>query len=146
MNISNKEYKQIVEKSSKNSNLFKDCSLAFLVGGIICTFGQLVDNLLISYELPKGFSSIILIFLGSVLTGLKLYGPIARYAGAGTIVPITGFANAIVAPAIEFKTEGLVLGVGSKMFAVAGPVLVFGISASVLYGIIYYILSTAGLM
>lgn len=140
MKITKKEYAELVKKESPNSPLFKDCFFAFIFGGIICAFGQVLLELLINSGInetdAKTIMPLILIFIGTLLTGLKLYDKIARYAGAGTIVPITGFANSIVAAAMEFKPEGYILGVGSKMFVIAGPVLVYGITTSVIYGLI----------
>ena len=123
--------------------MLKDIVLAFLIGGAICTVGQAIKEYFISLD-EKAVSSalsITMIFLGVLLTDLRIYPKIAKYAGAGTIVPITGFANSIASPAVEYKTEGLVLGTCVKMFTIAGPVLVCGLSASVVYGLIYYIMS-----
>lgn len=139
-----KEYRRMVEVSQPKSALFKNCVMAFLVGGLICDIGQLVTNVLTSAGFMKEdvgtLTSIIMVFLGCFLTGIGVYDRIGKYGGAGTIVPITGFANSIVSPAMEFKREGYVLGVGAKMFIIAGPVLVYGITSSVIVGIIYYIL------
>ncbi|HOV69875.1 MAG TPA: stage V sporulation protein AC [Clostridia bacterium] len=138
-----KEYQQYVSEKSPKSKLSRDVALAYLVGGIICVIGQAVFDLGLYIGLNEksavGFSVIVMIFLGATLTGLGIYDNIGKYAGAGSIVPITGFANSIVAPAMEFKKEGMILGVGSKMFTIAGPVLVYGIGASVIAGIIYWI-------
>ena len=121
----------------------KDCLNAFWIGGLICTLGQVFVNWYGSLGLSKTdagtAASMTLVALSALLTGLSLYDNIAKYGGAGTLVPITGFANAIAAPAVEFKTEGFVLGVGAKMFTIAGPVIVYGVSASVVYGLIYWI-------
>ena len=121
----------------------KDCVNAFWIGGLICTLGQVFVNWYGSLGLSKNdagtAASMTLVALSAMLTGLSLYDNIAKHAGAGTLVPITGFANAIAAPAVEFKTEGFVLGVGAKMFTIAGPVIVYGVSASVVYGLIYWI-------
>ncbi len=140
MKITKKEYEELVEKESPNSPMFKDVFLAFLIGGFICMIGQLILELLLNYGVEeqnaKNIMSMTLIFVGILLTGLKLYDKIAKYAGAGTIVPITGFANAMVSSALEFKPEGYILGVGAKMFSIAGPVLVYGISTSIIYGLI----------
>ena len=123
----------------------KDCLTAFLVGGAICALGQFFvnwyGNLGLDKELAGTAASMSLVALSALLTGLSFYDNIAKYAGAGTLVPITGFANAVAAPAVEFKTEGFILGVGAKMFTIAGPVIVYGVSASVVYGIIYWIIS-----
>jgi len=139
----NKEYQDYVNSKSPKSNIAKNCLMAFLVGGTICTIGQLINNIAKNYyNLSKDdastFTAIILIFLGALLTGLGVYDDIGKRAGAGSIVPITGFANSIVAPALEFKREGYVFGVGAKLFSIAGPVLVYGISSSVIAGLIYY--------
>lgn len=139
----NKEYQIYVQRKMPKSNLLRDCILAFLVGGIICTIGQAVNNLGKSYfnlntEEASAFTAIVMIFIGALLTGLGVYDDIGKYGGAGSVVPITGFANSIVSPAMEFKKEGYVFGVGSKLFSIAGPVLVYGITASVLVGLIYF--------
>ena len=138
----NNSYAEYVERISPPSHVLRDCLRAFWVGGVICCIGQSI-TLLLSAVLPEKeaacWSSILLVFLGALLTGIGLYAKIGKYAGAGSIVPITGFSNSIVASAIEFKQEGLVMGVGSKLFTVAGPGLVYGISASVIVEIIYYI-------
>lgn len=121
----------------------KTIPMAFLIGGAICTLGEALLNMYgalgLSQDNAGAMTSMTLIFLSALLTGLKLYDRIAQAAGAGTLVPITGFANSVVSPALEFKSEGYVLGLGAKMFIIAGPVLVYGISASIVYGIIYYI-------
>ena len=133
----------MTDKASPPSSIIKNTILAILIGGAICTIGQVLFFLYTKAGLneqdARATVSITLIGLGALLTALKIYDNIAKYAGAGTIVPITGFANSIVAPAIEFKSEGHVMGIGSKMFIIAGPVLVFGITASVVYGIIVYL-------
>lgn len=143
MKISENEYSQLVKKASKPSPKIKDFVWAFIVGGIICTIGQLIIECLknrgVDEKIIKAAVPVILIFLSALLTGLKIFEKIAKHAGAGTLVPITGFANAVVSPAIEFKNEGHVLGIGAKIFTIAGPVILFGTSASVLYGIVYYI-------
>lgn len=140
----NKEYDRLVTKESPKSPIVKNCILAFLVGGAICTVGQVIKRMLtdmgLSEETVSSSLSTIMIFLGALFTGLGWYDKLAKYAGAGTIVPITGFANSIVSPAMEFKKEGYVMGVGAKLFTIAGPVLVFGISASVLAGLIYFVM------
>jgi stage V sporulation protein AC len=123
--------------------LLRNCINAFWVGGLICVIGQMIYDFFASYGLPEdqvsGITSIILIFLGALLTGLGIYDKIASFAGAGTVVPITGFSNAIVSPAIEFKKEGFVFGVAAKMFTIAGPVLVYGVGTSIIIGVIHYI-------
>ncbi len=140
MDMSNQDYNKLVDQRSRPSPLWKNCMFAFLVGGSICTAGQWLNNLFehwgLSQDMAGSAVSVTLIFVAAVLTGLGFFEKIAKHAGAGTLVPITGFANAVVAPAMEFQTEGWVSGTSSKLFVVAGPVLVFGISASVVYGII----------
>ena len=141
--MTDKEYEKLVAEISPKSPMGKDCLMAFLVGGIICTIGQFFINFYTYLGLDKEASgtaaSMTLVVISAILTGLSLYDNIAKYAGAGTLVPITGFANSIAAPAVEFKTEGFVLGVGGKMFTIAGPVIVYGVSASVIYGFFYWI-------
>ena len=143
MNLTKNEYSKMTEKASPKSKLFKDFLLAFFSGGLICTIGQaflmLYKNLGCDQKSASAFVSITLIFLGSFLTALKIYDNIAKHAGAGTLVPITGFANSIVAPAIEFKSEGHILGIGAKMFIISGPVIVFGTIATIIYGLIIWI-------
>lgn len=140
MKMTNKEYGEYIKKKSPNSNLVGNVFKAFLSGGVICAIGQGILNLFKFYELGAdeagSATSIVLVFLGALLTGLGIYDRMAKFSGAGTLVPITGFANSIVSPAIEFKSEGYVSGMSAKMFVIAGPVLVFGISASVVYGIL----------
>ena len=140
--MTEKEYGTLVDELSPDSPLWKDCLGAFLIGGLICTLGQGLLNLygLWLDEIDAATAmSMTLVALSALLTGLSLYDDIAKFAGAGTLVPITGFANSIAAPAVEFKTEGFILGVGAKMFTIAGPVIVYGVSASVVYGLIYWI-------
>ena len=141
--MTEKEYGELVKELSPRSPIGKDCVMAFVVGGLICTLGQALMNLYANLGLEKDSAgtavSMSLIALSALFTGLSLYDNLARYAGAGTLVPITGFANSIAAPAVEFKTEGFILGVGAKMFTIAGPVIVYGVSASVVYGLIYWI-------
>ena len=141
--MTDKEYGKLVEDISPKSPMGKDCLCAFVVGGIICTIGQFFINYYTKLGLDKDAAgtaaSMTLVVISAILTGLSLYDNIAKYAGAGTLVPITGFANAIASPAVEFKTEGFILGVGAKMFTIAGPVIVYGLSASVVYGFIYWI-------
>lgn len=136
-------YAALVKKITPKSKLAQGCLRAFWVGGSICTLGQALADIGISFlnltaSSASAFSSITLIFLTALLTGLGVFDRIARYAGAGTVVPITGFANSMVSPAMEFKPEGWVLGTGARLFTIAGPVLVYGISASVVVGILYY--------
>ena len=141
--MTEREYGKLVKELSPKSPMGKDCAAAFLAGGLICTLGQFFINCYTALGLEKDMAgtaaSMSLVALSALLTGLSFYDDIAKHAGAGTLVPITGFANAITAPAVEFKTEGFVLGVGAKMFTIAGPVIVYGVSASVLYGFIYWI-------
>ncbi len=139
----NKKYSQMTKKASPPSPKLKDFVWAFVVGGIICVIGQLFKELYIYLDLSekvvKMAVPVTLIFIAACLTGLGVFDKIARKAGAGTLVPITGFANAVVSPAIEFKNEGWILGVGAKIFVIAGPVIMYGTIASVIYGIIYYV-------
>ena len=142
MEMSNQEYSKYVGKKSKPSPIWKDMLWAFVVGGLICTAGQGLLDLYKSFGMSETAAaiavSVTLVIAAALLTGLGIFDDIAKRAGAGTLVPITGFANAMVAPALEFKSEGLILGTGAKLFNVAGPVLVYGISASVVYGLILY--------
>ena len=139
------EYAAMVKKRSPGSPVVKDCLLAFLFGGGICTLAQALCNLYVLFGMAEKDArtcvSISLIFLSATLTACGVYDNIAKHAGAGTLVPITGFANSMVSPAMEFKSEGFVAGMAAKMFIVSGPVLVFGISASVVYGVIYWIIT-----
>ena len=141
--MTNREYGKLVKEMAPKSPIVKDCIWAFVIGGLICTIGQVFMNLYTAWGLEKSdagtATSMTLVAISALLTGLSLYDNIAKHAGAGTLVPITGFANAISAPAVEFKTEGFILGVGAKMFTIAGPVIVYGVSASVVYGLIYWI-------
>ena len=143
MNMSPKEYNRYVARLAKKSPLGKDLLNSFLIGGLICVIGQLILNGYTALELSEqdaaAATSGSLVFLSAVLTGLSVYDDLAKIAGAGTLVPITGFANAVVSPAIEFKAEGFVTGMAAKMFIIAGPVIVYGTVASVLYGIILVI-------
>lgn len=144
--MTQKQYAKLVKQISPPSPVGKDCLLAFLVGGLICTLGQGLTELYgsaLDKQSAATAASMTLVALSALLTGLSLYDDIAKAAGAGTLVPITGFANAISAPAVEFRTEGFILGVGARMFTIAGPVIVYGLSASVVYGVIYY-LATVG--
>lgn len=137
----NKNYQEYVNQKSPNSPIIKNCFNSFWVGGLICTIGQFIMEICKYNELDKTTSgtivSISLIFLSAFLTSLNLFNKIGKFAGAGSLVPITGFANSIVSPAMEYKSEGYVMGVGAKMFTVAGPVLVYGISTSVIIGLMY---------
>ncbi len=140
MQMTNKKYSELVDKKSPPTNKLRNCILAFLVGGAICTLGQLLMMLYemagLNEEMVKMAVPVTLIFLACVATGFRVFDSLAVYAGAGTLVPITGFANAVLAPAIEFKTEGHVMGIGAKMFTIAGPVIVFGLTAGVIYGLV----------
>ena len=143
MNMSKKEYNRYVARLAQKSPLGKDLLRSFLVGGLICVIGQLILNGFTALDLSEqdaaAATSVSLVFLSAVLTGLSVYDDIAKFAGAGTLVPITGFANAVVSPAMEFRTEGFVTGMAAKMFVIAGPVIVYGTVASILYGIVYYL-------
>lgn len=143
MSTNANEYDIMVKKASPPSKHFKNCTLAFLVGGFICALGEVLLEIYMKLDIKEEnariITSVSLIFLAAILTGLKVFDNIAKFAGAGTLVPITGFANAVVSPAIEFKKEGFVLGVGAKMFTIAGPVIVYGTVASVIYGVIYWV-------
>lgn len=145
MNVSKQQYSEMVKKASPNSKSFKDIPKAFLIGGAICCLGQALNDLLKNGGLDEKsaatWTSVILVLLSAVLTGLGYYEKIAKHGGAGTLVPITGFANAVVSPALEFKSEGFVLGLGAKIFIIAGPVILYGTAASVLYGLIYYFMN-----
>lgn len=143
--VDQKNYQQQVKKKMPKSKLFKECVMAFIVGGLICVIGELLNcfaenSLGLDTQGVGVFRSVVLVFLGALFTGIGWYDILGRIAGAGSIVPITGFANSVVSPALEYKWEGHVLGVGAKLFTIAGPVLVFGISSSVLVGVIYYII------
>lgn len=141
--MTEREYGRLVKQMSPRSPMWGDCLKAFCIGGLICTLGQVFMNWYASLGLEKELAgtaaSMSLVALSALLTGLSLYDDIAKHAGAGTLVPITGFANSIAAPAVEFKTEGMILGTAAKMFTIAGPVIVYGLSASVVYGLIYWI-------
>ena len=143
MKMSNSEYGEYVKKKSPNSPVGGDLLKAFLVGGAICCLGQLILNGWIELGFDKDnaavMTSITMVFLGALLTGLGVYGDMGKFAGAGTLVPITGFANSVAAPALEFKSEGYITGTAAKMFVIAGPVIVYGTAASIVYGLIYYL-------
>ena len=144
MEISPQEYQRYVQEKAKKSPIVKDTALAFVIGGLICVLGQAIQNgwaaAGLSQQNAGTATSCTLVFLSALLTGLNLYNKLARFGGAGTLVPITGFANAVVSPAIDFKSEGFVTGMAAKMFTVAGPVIVFGTLASVIYGIVLMVL------
>lgn len=147
--IKNK-FNELEQQIRPKPKTLKNCIMAFVIGGLICVIGQFIRNYLLNKGFPDEQVSIItpmtMVFLGALLTGLDIYDKIAAVAGAGTIVPITGFSNAVVSPAIEFKKEGFVMGVGAKMFTIAGPVIVYGIGTSVIVGVIYYLLLRFGIM
>ena len=151
MDINDKKaYQQYVDKKTPNSPIFKNCFNAFWVGGLICSIGQIIFE----YCKTRGIDentcysivSISLIFLSAFLTSINIFNRIGKFAGAGSLVPITGFANSIVSPAMEYKTEGYIMGVGAKMFTVAGPVLVYGISSSIIVGILYLVFNTQSII
>lgn len=145
MSVNKNQYKEMYTAEMPRSKIGKDCAVAFAVGGAICVLGQLSKDLLL---LIKGMdqdtagllASVVLIVLSALFTGFGLYDKIARHAGAGTLVPITGFANSVVAPAVEFKSEGFILGTGAKMFIIAGPVIVYGTAASIIVGLIFLLI------
>lgn len=143
--MNDKQYARLVKDKSPKSPIVKDCLFAFGIGGLICTLGQFLLNRYSAMGLDRqnaaAWVSITLVGLSALLTGLSVYDDIAKFAGAGTLVPITGFSNAVAASAVEFQTEGFILGVGAKMFTIAGPVIVYGLSASVVYGVIYWLLT-----
>ena len=145
-----KDYQNYVDKKSPNSPIFKNCLCAFLVGGFICSIGQVIMEFCIYRGLSETLAgtvvSILLIALSAFLTGLNLFNKVGKIAGAGSLIPITGFANSIVAPAMEYKSEGYVMGVGAKMFTVAGPVLVYGISSAIVVGLVYLIFNTQAIL
>ncbi|ACQ54591.1 stage V sporulation protein AC [Clostridium botulinum] len=140
-----KDFDNLSPKVEPKPQIFKHCVSAFIVGGLICDVGQFFNNFFLNMGIPKDevgtYVSIVMVFIGAFLTGIGVYDNIAKFAGAGTVVPITGFANSIVSPAMEFKKEGYVFGVAAKMFVIAGPVLVYGIGSSVIVGLIYFIMS-----
>lgn len=143
MNLDSQNYKKYAKERAKKSPLAKDCLMAFLIGGAICTLGQvfmiIYEAVGVSEDIIKSLVPVTLVFLAALFTGIGIFDDLAKVAGAGTLVPITGFANAVVSPAIDNKSEGFIMGVGAKMFVIAGPVIVYGIISSVLYGVIYYI-------
>ena len=140
-----KRYKKLVERRTPNSNMLRECFRAFWVGGVICCVGQgitILGSEVLKLNLIAGgvFTPSVLVFLGTTLTGLGVYDRIGEYAGAGSIVPITGFANSVAAPAMEFRREGLVLGLGAKLFQLAGPVFTYGVTTSIVIGLVYYVI------
>ena len=140
--VTQKEYDQMSKKASPNSKSWINIPMAFLVGGLICTLGEVILNIFTHFGAEKeaagAWATIILVYLSALFTGLGIYEKLAKHAGAGTLVPITGFANAVVSSAIESKSEGYILGVGAKIFTIAGPVILYGTTASVIYGLVYY--------
>lgn len=143
MNLTPKDYQNMSNKASPPTKSYKTIPCAFLVGGLICVLGQGIQSLYLSFGLERDIAaastSVTLVFLSALLTGLQIYDKLAKFAGAGTLVPITGFANAVVSPALEFKSEGLILGLGAKLFVIAGPVIVYGCAAAFVYGLILYL-------
>jgi stage V sporulation protein AC len=142
--ISNEEYKTLYEQKKPKAKLFKNCIKAFVVGGFICVIGQGINDILVKVsginEIDATtFTSIILVFIAAALTGLGVYDDIGKFAGAGSVVPITGFANSVISPAMEFKKEGLIFGTSAKIFTIAGPVIVYGLMTSTICGFIYYL-------
>lgn len=144
MSTTDKEYDKMAKKASPNSPKILNCVKAFIIGGVICTFGQFLnwgfEKLGFSEDYVKALTPSVLIIIASILTGVGVFDKIAKHAGAGTIVPITGFANSVVSPALEFKTEGLIMGTGANIFKIAGPVIAYGIFSAVIYGLIAYLL------
>lgn len=147
MKTTKKEYQKLDKKLAPKSKTYKTIPLSFLFGGGICVFGQILVETYKSFGIKQDvcftLASITLIVITAILTGLRLFDKIAKHAGAGTLVPITGFANSVVSPALEFKSEGLILGLGAKLFIISGPVLVYGISTSVIYGVIYFLIKSS---
>lgn len=147
---SKEEYQKYVDQKTPNSPIFKNCFNAFWVGGLICVLGQIIFEFCKYRQINETNSyaivSIILVFLSSFLTAINIFNRIGKFAGAGSLIPITGFANSIVSPAMEYKSEGYIMGVGAKMFTVAGPVLVYGISTSIIVGIFYVLFNTQSLV
>ena len=143
LNISNSEYNDLISKKAEKSPILKNIFFAFVIGGLICMLGQFIFNQMLNLNIDNEKASIItsvsLIFIGAFLTAINVYSRLGKIAGAGSTIPITGFSNSVVSPAIEFKSEGYVLGIGANMFKIAGPVLVYGITTSVILGFIYYI-------
>ena len=143
MSTTGNEYNKMAKEASPNSPVFVDCLKAFLIGGTVCLLGQVFNFLFqkagFNEEYVKALTPSVLIIITAILTGIGVFDKIAKHAGAGTIVPITGFANSVVSPALEFKAEGFILGVGANMFKIAGPVIVYGTVASLVYGIIYWV-------
>ena len=145
MNVTEQEYAQMVKQASPGSHILKDTVKAFLIGGTICLIGQMILGFFVYLGFDEKTAGMLgtasLILISAVLTGLGIYQKIAVHGGAGTLVPVTGFANAVVSPALEFKSEGFVMGLGAKIFIIAGPVILYGTAASVLYGAVYFIMT-----
>lgn len=142
MKLEQKEYTKMVKKQSGKSNILLNCIRAFLIGGLICVIAQIYNDILpFSEEINKIHTTVFMVFLGVLLTALNVYDNIGKFAGAGSIVPITGFANSIASPAMEFRSEGHILGVGAQMFVVAGPVLVYGTASAIIVGLIYFLVT-----
>ena len=143
MKVTKQEYSEMAKQASHNTKSYFTIPMAFLIGGLICVLGQALIFLYqywgMSTEKASSLASITLVLLSALATGFGIYDKLAKHAGAGTLVPITGFANAVVSPALEFKSEGLILGLGAKLFIIAGPVIVYGVAASILYGVIYWV-------
>ena len=143
MKIEKETYKKYVKKRAPKSPVFKDMLMAFLVGGAICAFAEAIYNLYLCLKIEEDdvrtLVPVTIVFLASLATGLGFFDSLAKHAGAGTLVPITGFSNAVISPALDDKSEGLVTGVGAKMFTIAGPVIVYGVISSVIYGVIYWL-------
>ena len=143
MNMDKESYGKYVKSRMPKSPILKDCTFAFVIGGGICALAECLLQLYLYWKVPeetaKTLVPVTLVFVAALLTGLGIFDDIAKYAGAGTLVPITGFANAVAAPAIENKSEGFIMGVGAKMFTIAGPVIVYGTLCSVVYGVIYWL-------
>jgi stage V sporulation protein AC len=148
--IRNENYNQYVKEITPTFSIVKNCIKAYVIGGLICVIGQGITNFFLDrsgdMELAKAYTTIILVFLAILLTGIGLYQKLAKFGGAGTLVPITGFANSMAAPAVEYKKEGQVFGIGCKIFTIAGPVILYGIFSSWLLGLIYFILKQVGLV
>jgi stage V sporulation protein AC len=144
MKIEKETYKKYVKKRAPRSPILKDMLMAFLVGGAICSFAEVLYNIYLALKIEendvRALVPVTLVFLASLATGLGFFDSLAKHAGAGTLVPITGFSNSVISPALDDKSEGLVMGVGAKMFTIAGPVIVYGVVASVIYGFIYWLL------
>ena len=147
MQLSDREYQDYVKQKAEKSPLLKNMAMAFLVGGAICAAGQLIQNGWLAAGLETRhaatMTSVTLIFFSALLTGLNLYSKLARFGGAGTLVPITGFANAVASPAIDFRSEGIITGMAAKMFVIAGPVIVCGVTAGMIYGLVFMLLQGA---